>query len=275
LAENNSLILRQQIKRLTISITTSEASESVVKPIPETIVDDEIVDLTELFTQRVKELGLKQILYTDIINPEALKQGLAKTKSGVAPGLDGIVKANFTDEKLEKLFKELNTHKYKPSKTKRVLIPKPDGGKRPLGIASQKDKVVQASILTVFEPVLEKIFLENSYGFRPKLNCHNALRTIKRKWQNVTWIINIDISKYFDTINHEILLKMIHPFCDQATKELIGKMLSVGYIDMANLANSIERASVGTPQGSLISPILANLYLHPLDVFIVEKLLPK
>jgi RNA-directed DNA polymerase len=112
-------------------------------------------------------------------------------------------------------------------------------------------------------------------GFRPGRGCHDALRVIKRNWQNVTWIISIDISKYFDTIHHGILIELLTPYCDQATKELIGKLLKANYVDISNLADSVERRSAGTPQGSLISPILANLYLHELDVYVAEKLIPK
>jgi RNA-directed DNA polymerase len=85
----------------------------------------------------------------------------------------------------------------------------------------------------------------------------------------------VDVSKYFDTIHHEKLLRLVSPLCDQATKELIGKLLSVGYVDISNLSNSVLRNDLGTPQGSLISPMLANLYLHELDRFVDTNLIPK
>jgi retron-type reverse transcriptase len=92
-----------------------------------------------------------------------------------------------------------------------------------LGIASQRDKVVQAAIFNKLEPVLENIFLDCSYGGRPNLNCHHALKSIKTKWRNVTWIIRIDVQKYFDTINHDLLLEILEEYCDQAIIELISK----------------------------------------------------
>lgn len=216
-----------------------------------------------------------QISYKEIISIENLNKGLARTKGNVSPGLDGEVKANFTEKKVEGLFKSLKSQRFKPTPVKRVNIPKPNGGTRPLGVASQKDKVVQAAVLNKLEPVLENVFLDCSYGGRPKKNCHHALKTIKSKWQNVTWIINIDVQKYFDTINHDLLLGMLTDYCDQATTELIRKFLVCGYIDLYNNPNTLERSEIGTPQGSLISPILSNLYLHLLDKFIVENLLPE
>ena len=217
----------------------------------------------------------KRIKYQDIISLENLNKGLARTKSNVAPGLDGEVKANFTEKKLISLQKELKSQRFKPSPVKRVNIPKPDGGTRPLGVASQKDKVAQAAILNQLEPVLENIFLNCSYGGRPNKNCHHALKAMKSKWQNVTWIINIDVQKYFDTVNHDILLEFLTDYCDQATIELIKKFLKCGYIDFYNHPDTLEKSEIGTPQGSLISPILSNLYLHLFDCYMENEILPE
>lgn len=217
----------------------------------------------------------KNVQYQDVISVENLKKGLARTKSNVSPGLDGEVKANFTEKKLDLLYKNLKSQRFKPTPVKRVNISKPDGGTRPLGVASQRDKVVQAAILNLLEPLLENIFKDCSYGGRPGLNCHHALKNIKSKWQNVTWIINIDVQKYFDTINHDILLKLLESHCDQATIELIRKFLKCGYIDFYVNPEKLESSEIGTPQGSLISPILSNLYLHLLDEFMVTELLPE
>lgn len=128
----------------------------------------------------------KVVSYKDLCKVENLELGLKRTKSGVSAGLDGEVKANYTTSKLEKLAGELKSHSYKPSPTKKVWIAKPDGEKRPLGISSQKDKIIQATLLNLLEPKLESIFLDSSMGFRPKRGTHNALHRIKRRWQNVT-----------------------------------------------------------------------------------------
>ena len=224
--------------------------------------------------ENVKKKISDIIQYKNIITIDNLKKGLAKTKSNVAPDLDGKIKANFTEKKLEALHKSLKSQKFQPTPIKKVNIPKPDGGTRSLGVASQKDKVVQAAILIQLEPVLENIFLNCSYGGRLNKNCHHALKSIKTKWQNVTWIIHIDIKKYFDTINHDLLLNILTEYCDQATIELIRKFLKCGYIDLYNHPNTLEKSEIRTPPSSLISPILSNLYLHPFDRFMVEELLP-
>ena len=214
------------------------------------------------------------LTYSEICNFGNLEKGLARTKSGKSAGLDGEVKATWTQSKLEKLASELRSHKFQASPIKKVWIPKPDGGKRPLGISSQKDKIVQATILERLEKETEKVFLDCSYGFRPKRGCHDALHSIKRKWQNVTWLISIDISKYFDSIHHPVLFDLLKPYGDQAFIELVGKLLKAGYMDISNLSNSSARASEGIAQGSLISPVLANIYLHELDVFVTNELMP-
>lgn len=215
----------------------------------------------------------EKIVYKDIISLENLKEGLARTKNNVTPGFDGKVNTNFTEKKLETLFKELKSQRFKPSPVKKINISKPDGRLRSLKVASQKDKVVQAAILNRLEPVLENVFLDCSYGVRQKKNCHHALKHIKSKWQNITWFININLQKYFDTINHDILLEMLEEYCDQASIELIRKFLKCGCIDFYNNPNKLEASTVGTLQGSLISSILLNLFLHPLDCFVRDKLM--
>lgn len=240
------------------------------KKLIETSVKDDIKN-TEILNKKTTQV----ISYQDLITVDNLKEGLARTKNNVSPGLDGETKANFTEKKIQDLFKSLKSQRFTPTPVKRVLIPKPDGGTRPLGVASQRDKVVQAALLNKLEPVLESIFLDCSYGGRPNKNCHHALKTIKTKWQNVTWIINIDVSKYFDTINHEILLEMLKEYVDQATLELIRKFLKCGYIDFYNHPDTLEKSEIGTSQGSLILPILSNLYLHLFDRFVVDNLIPE
>lgn len=126
------------------------------------------------------------VTYDQIYDLANLEKGLKRTKSGVAAGLDGELKANFTPAKLQALSKDLISQKYKATPTKRVMIPKADGGSRPLGISSQKDKVVQATFLVLMQPILEEIFRDCSMGFRPNRSCHTALHRIKRRWQNVT-----------------------------------------------------------------------------------------
>jgi len=220
-----------------------------------------------------EELKRDKIKYKDLVTYENLCIGLERTKSEVSPGIDGLTKADITEKRLRKLHSELVSQTYQPSPSKKVGIPKPDGGVRYLGVASQIDKVVQATILSKLEPILEKEFLDCSYGFRPGIGCHNALKQIKYGWKAVTWIINVDIKKCFDTLNHDFMLQRASLYCDQGTVELIRKLLKAGYVDIY-LNRYTEEVHIGTPQGSLISPILCNLYLHELDKYVVQELLP-
>jgi len=216
----------------------------------------------------------KRITYRNLISIENLQKGLARTKSGVSPGIDGEVKKQISEKRLVKLHQELASQSYRPKPSKRVGIHKPGGGTRYLGISSQIDKIVQGAILIQLEPLFENLFCDTSHGFRPGMGCHDALKKIKYGWKGVTWIINIDIEKCFDTINHEVLLGLLDQYCDQSTKELIRKLLKVGYVDIHNLANRSEYNHEGIPQGSLISPILCNILLHELDVYVAKELLP-
>jgi len=210
----------------------------------------------------------KKVTYETLISIDHLTIALEKIKNKASPGLDGMTKSKFTEDKIKTLHRELKQQKYQPKPVKRIEISKPNGkGVRPLGIASQRDKVVQAAVLLKLEPILEKIFSPNSFGFRTGKNCHDALHRIKYYWQNTIWLINIDIQNYFESINHKILLKELHKHCDQATIELISKMLRVGYVNLVT-NQTVEKAEGGTPQGSLISPILSNFYLHALDLFV-------
>lgn len=214
------------------------------------------------------------IKYKNLISVENLKEGLARTKNNVNPGLDGEIKKQITENRLIKLHNELSSQKYKPTPSKKVGIPRPGGGTRYLGISSQIDKVVQGAILNKLEPILEPIFLDVSYGSRKGINCHDALKQIKYGWKGITWVISIDVEKCFDSINHEILLKKLSTYCDQSTLELIRKLLKVGYVDVHNLNDRSDYNIKGTPQGSLISPIMNNIYLHELDEYVSKEIIP-
>jgi len=182
-------------------------------------------------------------------------------------------KTSFSDDKLKILHKELKSQKYLPKPSKRVEILKPDGnGTYPLCIPSRRDKIVQAAILIELEPILENFFLPSLFGFSPERNCHDVLHTIKYKWQNTTWLLFIDAQKYFGTTNYEILAKELHKYCDQATVEVITKLLKCGYVNLA--ANQIiDRQEKIILQESLLSPILSHLYMYTLDVFVKDHLL--
>jgi retron-type reverse transcriptase len=134
--------------------------------------------------------------------------------------------------------------------------------------------VVQATILSLLTPKVEPLFYENSFGLRPNKGCHGAFRYMKLRQQNVTWTINVNIEKCFDKINHKLLLEHLKISIDQSSIELVAKLCKAGYVQIGSFANpevNEERA----PQGSLISPILCNIYLHAFDTFVAKELLIK
>jgi len=141
-----------------------------------------------------------------------LHEAFKGLKAQCAPGLDGMTKASYTkqlENSISKLHKDLKSHKYKPSPIKVIHIPKPNGGKRPLGISSVRDKIVQSTFKKELETLYEPTFRDCSFGFRPKRSCHSALKRIKKKWQAIKWIISLDISKCFDRVQHEILIGVL------------------------------------------------------------------
>lgn len=216
-----------------------------------------------------------KIKYQDIIKLDNLREGLIKIKSNLFSDLNEDVKINFNDKKLIFLNKELKSQKFKPSPVRQINITNPEGGIRPLRLASQKDNIVQAAILNQLDPLLENIFLNYSYGGRLNKNCHHVLKTIKTKWKNVNWIINIDIQEFFDTANYDILLKMLDNYCDQATLELIQKFLKSGYINFYSHTNKLEKSKISVFKSSLMSSTLSNFYLHQFDCFMENEILTK
>jgi RNA-directed DNA polymerase len=164
-------------------------------------------------------------------------------------------------ERIADLHARVHRGTYRAKPSKRAWIPKPDGRQRPLGIAALEDKIVQQAVKTVLEAIFEVEFLGFSYGFRPGRSQHNALDAL---WVGITqrkvnWVLDADIRGFFDAIDHECLMKFVeHRIADRRILRLIHKWLRAGVSD----DGTWSRTTVGTPQGSVISPFLANVYLH-------------
>lgn len=192
-----------------------------------------------------------------------------------APGVDGVTIEQIEaapgrrEELLAALHQELKTKTYKPRAVKRVYIPKPDGRKRPLGIPTIRDRVVQTAVLLILEPIFEADFQDCSYGYRPGRTAHDALRQIEGNLrQGYTAVYDADLQGYFDTIPHDRLMKCVERrVADRSVLRLIRLWLKVPVEERdENGRRKISRPTSGTPQGGVISPLLANLYLHWFDL---------
>lgn len=187
--------------------------------------------------------------------------------NGGAAGVDGITVEMFErhlGENLKKLAQALKDGSYRPQAVRRVEIPKPGSSeKRPLGIPTVRDRVVQAALRHVLEPIFEKGFAEHSYGFRPHRGAKDALRRVNHLLRNgFVWVVDADLKSYFDTIPHEGLLGGVaERVSDSRVLNLVGAFLTQEVMTTVESRTS-ER---GTPQGGVISPLLSNIYLDPLD----------
>jgi len=187
----------------------------------------------------------------------------------MTPGADGKTIDGITLKKICKIQERVLKGTFKWGKTRRVYIPKLKGGLRPLGISLIADRLVQGVLKSILEAIYEPSFLNTSHGFRPGRSQHSALRTIRKNFSGIIWKIEGDISKCFDTISHSKLLELIKLRVDD-TKFL--NLISRGLKSRVLLPEGIVlKHAEGTPQGSLLSPLLSNIYLHQLDIFISEK----
>jgi len=210
------------------------------------------------------------VLYDKVYRWDVLESAYAQVRANHgAPGIDQISfdvieKEIGIDSFLGGIQDRLQRKRYKPQPVRRVYIPKPDGSQRPLGIPIIADRVVQAAVKIVMEPLFEAIFKNFSYGFRPRKDAHMALREIY-KWLNFKChlVVDADLKSYFDTIPHDKLLQSVRSkVTDRSVLKLIGMWLKAGVMEEME----IRKETTGTPQGGVISPLLANLYLHWLDL---------
>src|SRR5438270_1512252 len=198
------------------------------------------------------------------ITVDVLRRVFFKLKKRAAPGVDGVTWEGYAadlDRNLTDLHARVHRGAYRALPSRRRYIPKADGKQRPLGIAAIEDKIVQAAVVALLTPIYEAEFLGFSYGFRPGRSQHDALDALAYgiKARKISWILDADISRFFDSLSPEWLVRLVEcRIGDQRIIRLIQKWLKAGVLEEGRLVETME----GTPQGSVASPLLANVYLH-------------
>lgn len=206
-------------------------------------------------------------LIEEILSETNLTKAVKRAKAN--KGASGIDKMSteqlepYLMEHKEEIIAKILNKEYKPQPVRRVYIPKSNGKLRPLGIPTVVDRVIQQSIAQRLEPIYEGIFSDNSYGFRPSRDCHTAMnKVLEYINEGYEWVIDLDIEKYFDTVNHDKLISILRENVnDSHTLHLVRKFLQAGIME----DGLVTPSTIGTPQGGPLSPILSNIYLDKFD----------
>ncbi|MCH3961543.1 MAG: group II intron reverse transcriptase/maturase [Solobacterium sp.] len=209
------------------------------------------------------------------VNYETLEAEHRRQSRNKAIGVDKVTKDKYgenLEENLNNLLSRMKTFSYRPQPVRRVEIPKPNGKTRHLGIPSYEDKLVQGVMANILNEIYEPRFLDCSYGFRPGRKAHDAIKAVNDDimFKKVNYILECDIKGFFDNVDHKWLMKFLeNDIADKNFLRYIARFLKAGVM----IQNRYEETSVGTPQGGLISPVLANVYLHyVLDRWFVEHI---
>ncbi len=220
--------------------------------------------------QRIAELartkaGTALSTLHHVIDLEWMREAYRLTRKDGASGIDGVTAAQYEanlEANLSALLERIKSGRYVAPPVRRVYIPKADGSERPLGIPTFEDKVAQRAIVMMLEPIYEQEFLSCSFGFRPGRSAHQALSALRLAFmgrQGLRWVLDVDISKYYDTIQHHHLRAFLdRRVTDGVIRRMIDKWLKAGVLEHGVL----QRTTEGTPQGGVVSPLLANIYLH-------------
>jgi group II intron reverse transcriptase/maturase len=221
-------------------------------------------------TQGLPLERVKRLLYNSNLYLTAYGK-LYRNKGAMTEGTTEETVEGMSQEKIERIIKALRDGTFHWKPVRRVYIPKKDGKKRPLGLPDWPSKLVQEVMRLILNAYYEPQFSERSHGFRPERGCHTALREVK-KWEGTTWFIEGDISKCFDRLDHQVLLTILQEkIHDESFIKLIGELLEAGYLEDWKFHATLS----GTPQGGVLSPLLANIYLDKLDKYIEQELMPE
>ena len=211
-------------------------------------------------------------LYRYMLRPDlyfVAYKNLYANNGAATKGVNNDTADGFSEAKVAKIIQMLADETYQPAPVRRTYIQKKNNPKkkRPLGIPTFTDKLVQEVLRMVLESVYEPVFLPVSHGFRPRRSCHTALKSLKREFNGMRWFVEGDIKGCFDNINHDVLVGLINSkIKDARMMKLIYKFLKAGYLEDWKYHKTYS----GTPQGGIISPLLANIYLHELDKFVMK-----
>ena len=208
-------------------------------------------------------------LYRNLYNPEfylLAYKNIATSQGSMTAGADGMTLDDMSMARINRIIASLKDHSYQPNPARRTYIAKKNSNKkRPLGIPSTDDKLVQEIIRMLLEAIYEPTFSNHSHGFRPNRSCHTALEDIGARFKGVKWVIEGDIEACFDSFDHHVLIELLRKrIKDEQFISLMWKFLKAGYMEQW----TYHRTYSGTPQGSGMSPILANIYLSELDKFL-------
>src|SRR3954471_11513463 len=214
-------------------------------------------------------------LYRQLFNPQLylLAYGRIYANHGaMTPGVTQETVDGMSQAKIGRIIDAMRHERYRFRPVRRVHIPKKNGKLRPLGLPSWSDKLVGEVVRLLLEAYYEPAFSDASHGFRRKRGCHTALRQISDTWTGTVWFIEGDISDCFGGLKHEIILGILaEKIHDQRFLRLIRNMLKAGYLEDWEYHDTLS----GSPQGGVVSPILSNIYLHKLDEFVEQELIPQ
>jgi len=226
--------------------------------------------LSSLTAHSTENLYKSERLYRNLYNQEMFLrayQNIYSAEGNMTPGSDGKTIDGMSIERIQKLVSSIKDESYSPKPSRRTYIPKKNGKMRPLGIPSVDDKLVQEVVRMILEAIYEGYFDKTSHGFRPNKSCHTALLSLQARFTGCKWFVEGDIKSFFDSIDHDIMIGILRKrIADERFLRLIRKFLKAGYLEDWQF----HKTHSGTPQGGIVSPILANIYLDQFDKYMDE-----